>query len=169
MVTQNSRINLAKNYCKKDNYRKNRRVKISCQSCNQNLDIPEDLVGKEIECPTCKTRLIVQAPTTSALPPIQTTDSQPHAASTPPPITSPNLQNPQAELDWIDKTFKNNAIIVLIIFSVCCNGIAVILGIIGVILCKDPVAKKNAIIVLIISGCSTILFMAYQILAIISS
>ena len=40
--------------------------------------------------------------------------------------------------------------VLLIIFSICCNGIAFILGIIGLIVCTDPIAKRNALIVTIL-------------------
>jgi hypothetical protein len=46
--------------------------------------------------------------------------------------------------------FANTNIVLLILFGVCCNGIAFILGIIGLITCTDPVAKRNALIVTII-------------------
>jgi DNA-directed RNA polymerase subunit RPC12/RpoP len=51
-------------------------VKISCQTCNQNLDIPEELLGQEIECPACKAKIIVPAPSTPAPPPIPNTANQ---------------------------------------------------------------------------------------------
>jgi len=51
-------------------------VKISCQTCNQNLDIPEELLGQEIECPACKVKIIVPAPSTPAPPPIPNTAYQ---------------------------------------------------------------------------------------------
>jgi len=34
-------------------------MKISCSSCNQPLEIPEELKGETIECPACNTELIV--------------------------------------------------------------------------------------------------------------
>jgi hypothetical protein len=39
---------------------------------------------------------------------------------------------------------------------VLCNGIALILGIIGLITCKDPVAKHNALTVTLIGGIITV-------------
>lgn len=51
-------------------------MKISCKSCDQNLDIPEELVGQKIECPACKASLIVPTPSTPAPPPIPNTANQ---------------------------------------------------------------------------------------------
>ena len=42
-------------------------MKIPCDSCNQRLEIPEELTGQTIECPTCKARLTV--PTVEELTP----------------------------------------------------------------------------------------------------
>ena len=48
--------------------------------------------------------------------------------------------------------FFNSNLVVLIIFAFCCNGIAFILGIVGLITCTDPVARRNALIVTIIGA-----------------
>ncbi len=50
----------------------------------------------------------------------------------------------------LDGLFGNTNIVLLIIFSICCNGIAFILGIIGLLVCTDPIAKRNALIVTIL-------------------
>jgi hypothetical protein len=55
----------------------------------------------------------------------------------------------------MDALFANTNIIVLVIFSFCCNGIAQILGIVGLVVCKDPKAKSNAMTVTIISAIVT--------------
>jgi hypothetical protein len=54
----------------------------------------------------------------------------------------------------MDGLFKTN-IVVLILFALCCNGLfalPLILGIVGLVTCKDPQAKQNALVVTIISG-----------------
>jgi hypothetical protein len=51
-----------------------------------------------------------------------------------------------------DGLFANTHIIFLILFAFCCNPVALILGIAGLIACKDPRAKQNALIVTIISA-----------------
>jgi hypothetical protein len=57
----------------------------------------------------------------------------------------------------MDALFANTNIIVLVIFAFCCNGIALILGIVGLVTCKDPKAKSNAMTVTIIGGIVTAL------------
>jgi len=55
-------------------------------------------------------------------------------------------------LSGMDGFFGNTNIVVLVIFGFCCSGIALILGIIGLVTCKDPKAKSNATIVCVIGG-----------------
>ena len=86
-----------------------------------------------------------------------------------PPLSPHPQPNPQAELSWIDKTFKDTSVLVLVLFAFCCGGIALILGIVGVVMCKDPVAKKNAILVLILSIISTLIGIAIQFGEVLSS
>ena len=59
--------------------------------------------------------------------------------------------------------------LVLVLFAFCCGGIALVLGIVGVVLCKDPVAKKNAILVLILSIISSLIGIAIQFGEVLSS
>jgi hypothetical protein len=51
----------------------------------------------------------------------------------------------------VDGFFKSN-IVILIVFSFCCSFIAFILGIVGLITCTDPVAKRNALVVTILGA-----------------
>jgi hypothetical protein len=64
---------------------------------------------------------------------------------------------PAHQLSGLDGTFANTHIVTLVLFSFCCGGIALILGIIGLCVCKDPRARQNALIVTIISGVFTVL------------
>jgi hypothetical protein len=57
-----------------------------------------------------------------------------------------------AQQGGLDGMFGNTNIVVLILFGVCCGGLAFILGIIGLITCTDPIAKRNALIVTILGG-----------------
>jgi hypothetical protein len=52
----------------------------------------------------------------------------------------------------LDGLFANTHIIFIILFAFCCNYIALILGIVGLITCTDPRAKQNALIVTIIAA-----------------
>ena len=59
------------------------------------------------------------------------------------------------KLTGLDKMFAETNIIILVLFALCCwgfFGIPLILGVIGLITCKDPTAKKNATVVAAISG-----------------
>lgn len=56
------------------------------------------------------------------------------------------------ERSWIDKQFRNTSMVGLVFFAMCCGSIALPFGIAGAIACQDPIAKRNAIIVLIISS-----------------
>ena len=42
-------------------------MKIPCASCNQRLEIPEELAGQTIECPKCSTSLVVPMETPSSI------------------------------------------------------------------------------------------------------
>jgi hypothetical protein len=57
----------------------------------------------------------------------------------------------------MDAFFGNTSMVLLILLAVCCQGIALILGIIGLVTCKDPVAKNNAMVVTIIAGILSVL------------
>jgi len=63
---------------------------------------------------------------------------------------------------WLEKELINTNIVIVVIFALCCNGIALIFGIIGVLTCKDPEAKQKALILLIVSGIMTALAVGLQ-------
>src|SRR5438309_358701 len=69
-----------------------------------------------------------------------------------------------AQQGGLDGMFANTNIVILIIFSFCCSPIAFILGIIGLITCTDPLAKRNALIVTILGavfgGAATVIQLA---------
>jgi hypothetical protein len=68
-------------------------------------------------------------------------------------------------LSGMDGFFANTNIVVLVIFALCCNGIALILGIIGLVTCKDPQAKSNATIVTVIGGIMTVVGVVLNVLS----
>jgi hypothetical protein len=55
------------------------------------------------------------------------------------------------QLSGLDGFFANTNIILLIILAICCNPLALILSAIGYFTGKDPRAKQNALVVLIVS------------------
>lgn len=59
---------------------------------------------------------------------------------------------PTSELTGMDGMFAKTNIILLVLFGFCCGYIALILGIVGLVVCQDPRAKQNALIVTIISA-----------------
>jgi hypothetical protein len=60
------------------------------------------------------------------------------------------------QLGFMDRTFANTNIVILVLFGFCCGIIALAFSIAGLVVCTDPVAKRNAMIVTIISGIMTV-------------
>jgi hypothetical protein len=58
----------------------------------------------------------------------------------------------------LDGMFANTNIIVLVIFAFCCSTLALILSIIAFLTAKDPKAKNNAMIVMIVGAIITVLY-----------
>ena len=56
-------------------------MKIPCSSCNQRLEIPEELAGQTIDCPACNATLAVPAMAAPTPAPAQVQESAPQAAS----------------------------------------------------------------------------------------
>jgi hypothetical protein len=65
------------------------------------------------------------------------------------------------ELSGFDGMFANTSMVALILFGLCCGDIALILGIIGLIICKDDTAKQNALIVTVISAVRVVAVVGY--------
>ena len=61
-------------------------MKIPCSSCNQRLEIPEELAGQTIECPACNASLAV--PAMAAPPPAPVQESAPQAVTSKKSISS---------------------------------------------------------------------------------
>lgn len=67
----------------------------------------------------------------------------------------PSVRRRDEPLSGMNAMYANTNIVVLIFFSLCCNGLCLlplILSIIGVATCTDEKAKSNAKLCLIISG-----------------
>jgi hypothetical protein len=54
------------------------------------------------------------------------------------------------QMNFFDRTFGNTNIVILILFALCCGGIALVFGILGIILCTDREARQRAILVVVI-------------------
>jgi ankyrin repeat protein len=72
-------------------------MKIPCSSCNQRLEIPEELAGQTIECPACNASLTVPTPE-PASPPI------PQVQVTPPQAAIPQVPAPKRKTASAPKT-----------------------------------------------------------------
>jgi len=70
-----------------------------------------------------------------------------------------------SQLTGMDALFANTNIVLLILFACLCNGIALVLGIVGLVTCKDEKAKSNAMITTVIGGIITALAVVAQIMA----
>jgi hypothetical protein len=53
--------------------------------------------------------------------------------------------------NWLDRQFADTSIVLLVLFPLCCGTLALIFGIVGVAACQEPKARRNALIVLVIS------------------
>ena len=62
------------------------------------------------------------------------------------------------QLTGLDAMFANTNIVILILFGFCCGYIALILGIVGLVACTDPLAKRNALIVTLIAGLLSVVY-----------
>jgi uncharacterized membrane protein len=67
------------------------------------------------------------------------------------------------QLGPLDKMYRDTNIVVLILFGVCCGLIAFILSLVAMLTAKDPKAKSNARLVVIISGLLTVISVVAQI------
>lgn len=52
----------------------------------------------------------------------------------------------------LDGMYRNTNIVILILFAVCCQLIAFVLSLVAFLTAKDPKAKSNAMLVMLISG-----------------
>src|SRR5262245_48221522 len=56
------------------------------------------------------------------------------------------------QLTGLDGMFANTSMVALILFGLCCGEVSLILGIVGLAACEDETARRNAIIVTIVSA-----------------
>ena len=65
---------------------------------------------------------------------------------------------PVSQLTGLDGMFAKTNIVLLVLFGFCCGQIALILGIVGLVACKDPRAKQNALIVTLVAALPSIIY-----------
>ena len=63
-------------------------MKIQCPSCDQRLEIPEELAGQTIECPACNASLVVPSLATPPPSPVQVQQSAPQVTASEKPKSS---------------------------------------------------------------------------------
>ena len=63
-------------------------MKIQCPSCDQRLEIPEELAGQTIECPACNASLAVPSLATPPPSPVQVQQSAPQVTASEKPKSS---------------------------------------------------------------------------------
>jgi predicted Zn finger-like uncharacterized protein len=56
---------------------------VDCPSCNRKLRVPDELLGRNVKCPTCSTTFQASASPSSVVPP-PTPPAKPQAAAEPP-------------------------------------------------------------------------------------
>ena len=64
---------------------------------------------------------------------------------------------PPPQMGWLEQQFANTNIVILVIFGICCGGIAAIIAAIAYFTGTDPKAKQNALIVMIIGAIMAVL------------
>jgi hypothetical protein len=71
---------------------------------------------------------------------------------------------PPGELSWMDKQFLDSSVPLVVLFALCCGGIAFGFGLAGVIVCQHPDARQKAWILTIISGLGVALALVWTFL-----
>lgn len=66
------------------------------------------------------------------------------------------------ELGPLDKMYRDTNIVILVLFGLCCGLIAFILSLVAYFTAKDPKAKSNALIVIIVGLVMTALGIILQ-------
>lgn len=77
--------------------------------------------------------------------------------------TQPPPAGPKDGMSWLDRQFSQTSLFVLVLAGLCCAGPAFIFGVFGSLLCTDPKAKKNAIVMTVVSGSMTIAAVVAQV------
>jgi hypothetical protein len=142
---------------------------VSCPHCKQKADCTG--LSGVVTCPHCRGQFRMAAPapsppSSSAEPisPVQTTTGSsriPHQ-SAPSDVFAAIAESAAAKrataktsLSWWDNQFASFGIVAKVLLPLLCNGPALVLGIVGLIVCKDRLAKENAKWIVIFSAVVT--------------
>ena len=70
---------------------------------------------------------------------------------------------PAKKLGPLDGMFAKTNVVILVLFALCCNGIALILGAVGYFTAVDPKAKSNAFLTMVLGGIITVVGIVAQV------
>ena len=73
-------------------------------------------------------------------------------------------QRPIEKMGWLDRELSRSHVVVLVLLALCCNGLAFIMGVVGLAICKDETARRNALILTIVGGALTAVGVLAQII-----
>ena len=62
------------------------------------------------------------------------------------------------KLGWVDRQFKHSSFVLLVLVSFCFVAPALIFGVVGLAMCKDPNARRRALFLTITSSIVLILY-----------
>jgi predicted Zn finger-like uncharacterized protein len=140
-------------------------LRVACPTCSAVVAIPDQFAGKRVRCPKCKNTFL--APGQAVLEGEILVD-EPAEEEEPEQEREPEEERPRKKKKkkkrrsydddedrgrggGLDGLFAGMSLPVVILFPLCCGVIALVLSIIGVATCRDPQARANAQLVLIIS------------------
>lgn len=75
----------------------------------------------------------------------------------------PRRSDGGGDLGPLDKMYRDTNIVVLVLFGICCGIIAFVLSLVCYLTAKDPKAKSNAMIVMIIGAVLTAVGIVMQV------
>src|SRR5438874_2609259 len=108
---------------------------ISCPSCKRKLQVPEALLGQDVQCPTCGATFVAGGPA-AVPPPPPPTPPPPTGYPQRPPVGPPGYTDPYGVPRHGLTPHRANAVLTLGILSLV--GVLVTLGLLAVIL--GPIA-----------------------------
>ena len=72
-------------------------------------------------------------------------------------LADKDQRRPAPPVSWWDRQFADFGIVALVLLPLCCNGPALLVGIMGLIMCRHSKARANALWIVIFAGVLTML------------
>ncbi len=149
-------------------------IRVACPTCSAVVAVPDQFAGKRVRCPKCKNtfiapgEVVLQGEILADEPeeeqeeeqeePVRSREPEPEEEERPRKKKKKKRRRLYDDDDGdrgrsggLDGMFANTSLPMLILFPLCCGVFALIFAIIGVATCRDPQARSNAQLVLIIS------------------